>query len=119
MLPSNLSFLKTENVLPGQNEDNTTMKSKPDTKKEGNVFKCEICNKCLTRKSNVKNHISKVHDVKNGFKCDLCDKTFMYSQTKKLHMSEAHETIKDYKCELCEKTFSRPFILQQHKRLIH
>ena len=119
MLPSNLSFLKTENILPGQNKDNNIMESESNTKKEGDVFKCEICNKCFTQKYRLENHISNLHEVKNGFKCDLCDKTFKNSHYKKKHVLVVHEKIKMYKCDLCEQSFGRNYVLAQHKRLKH
>ena len=46
-----------------------------NTKKEGNIFNCDICIKEFKSKSNLQNHVRKYHMVKgkNIYKCDNCN----------------------------------------------
>src|SRR5436190_5960552 len=52
---------------------------------------CTFCNKCLTRKSSLKQHISTVHNKHRRFHCNLCPKHLSTAQNLRRHVRIIHE----------------------------
>ena len=52
---------------------------------------CTTCNKSLTRKSSLKQHISTVHNKHRWFHCNLCPKQLSTAQNLRRHVRIIHE----------------------------
>ena len=83
---------------------------------KSNCVKCDQCNKTLSTKSNLTNHIKKVHEKKTT-QCDLCGKSVVYLP---LHKKHVHENIeKSYQCNECDTTFKLVEQLKRHVEIVH
>ena len=50
------------------------------------IMECEKCSKTFTRKSDLKRHITQVHDEKKLYQCGICSKRFSRKQHKEWHL---------------------------------
>ena len=79
---------------------------------------CHVCNKQLSTKLTLENHIQYVHEQKLQYNCELCHES-MTSQSKlQTHQSAVHEG-KSYSCDVCEKTFIQIRYLERHVTRVH
>src|SRR5436190_967741 len=54
------------------------------------MFSCPVCNKSLTRKASIKNHILTVHEKQRPYKCDVCDRKLSTASSLKRHKKVKH-----------------------------
>lgn len=89
------------------------------------AFACphDGCGKRFTRRSNLNQHVSAVHDRKQTFECphDGCGKRFARKGTLAQHVSAVHELVRPFKCphDGCGKCFSQKGHLDQHVTVVH
>ena len=57
---------------------------------EGVKYNCTTCNSSFTHKSNMNQHIKKVHEEIKPFTCDICDKSLGLKNHLKRHILEKH-----------------------------
>ena len=105
-------------------------------------FECQYCQKLFSKKSNMKSHISIVHDGVKNFTCNECGSAFARNFDYKRHLISVHSAIdpetanielpgysssktryprirRDYKCDQCDKTYTRPTRLKTHIAQAH
>ena len=76
-------------------------------------FKCDVCDKVLTTKSNLFKHNRSVHE-KISFICSLCNKSFSRKDAMKRHKKAVHERILDFQCKTCFAKFTKKTDLTRH-----
>ena len=68
------------------------------------LFTCVICDYRCAHSSDLKKHVSVIHEKIKQFTCELCD----YCSANKFHLNKhiesVHEKKKPYKCEMCDYT---------------
>ena len=72
-------------------------------KAQKNEFSCELCNKRLSSKYNLKTHIASVHEKKKRvrkkpFQCDICCAYFCSKGVLNTHITSVHEGKKEFQC---------------------
>lgn len=81
----------------------------------GKSFRCEQCNKCFKRRSNLRQH-KRTHSGEKPFKCNFCFKCFSHkghlNEHKRIHTGE-----KPFSCNQCDKRFNRNGLLKQHLKM--
>ncbi|KAJ9578515.1 hypothetical protein L9F63_005244, partial [Diploptera punctata] len=68
-------------------------------------FKCSVCNKSFSLKTNLIRHLS-IHNKEKPYKCSLCNESF----TQKYYLSQhqyVHSDEKPFECSVCNKTFAQ------------
>lgn len=80
-------------------------------------YKCEVCDKIITRSYNFMRHQS-VHTGVRKYCCHICGNSFRLSGILSRHIQEFHLRIKNLSCDICSRKFSSKQSLQDHK-LIH
>ena len=91
------------------------------TKKSHNnkeFFKCELCSKTFSQKSDMRQHYKRFHKAKD-YQCDQCKKEFESSSRLRIHVQIVHEGQKKYCCTFCEKYFSYNGLLKKHVMSFH
>ena len=58
---------------------------------ENNVFKCNVCKKVFSQKSNLNIHMLSVHDGKKVFQCKICEQRFSEKGSMNRHIESIHE----------------------------
>ena len=78
---------------------------KPRTNKNSKKsHKCDICEKAFPSQSNLKQHVSLVHNVVKNFTCDKCETCFSSQDYLNRHIHIVHgERLIKFKCDYCEK----------------
>jgi KRAB domain-containing zinc finger protein len=68
--------------------------------KKKKFFKCEICEKNFSDKSNLNKHISSVHEDKKPFKCELCEFSSSLKGNLNNHIKSVHQKKKTFNSEM-------------------
>lgn len=83
--------------------------------------KCNICDKTLSSRPNLRRHFRSVHlkdlsrkKPKIEVPCEKCGKLFASHQNKRRHILDIHEQLKPYECQICGNKFSQLVVLQSH-----
>ena len=90
-------------------------------KKKTSEFLCQICNKALSTKTNLENHI-KLHNQDREFKCEHCDKKFVSKSVLATHKITFHSENVDknyHPCRHCSMSFKSLSNLARHTRNKH
>ncbi|XP_055544890.1 gastrula zinc finger protein XlCGF7.1-like [Wyeomyia smithii] len=78
-------------------------------------FVCEICNKELSTKRNLKNH-RRTHTGERPFKCGICSKTFSSDMVLYYHKL-THTGDQIFQCDICERRFFLKSKLSTHMKV--
>jgi hypothetical protein len=84
------------------------------------LFKCNLCDKILSTKQNLKVHKEKCEGkkekIEEEFKCEYCDKILSTKRNLEIHMKKCEiiEEKEEFKCEYCEKILSTKQSLTYH-----
>ena len=81
-------------------------------------FACHICGLRCIRESILKYHIDSVHEQKKPIKCEICCKGFASIHQLRKHQ-DSHENIRPHKCQICDAKFKRKYHLKNHMKTIH
>ena len=89
--------------------------------KEKKPFMCNTCDTNFALKSDLKKHITEVHEGKRPFKCthNECDRTFGLEKDWRSHEALVHSSSKPYKCNHCEASFPIPQAKKKHMKQCH
>ena len=88
-----------------------------ESRKEG--FPCKECGNKFTRWSNLRRHISDIHEgYKNPEICKWCGKTFSAYEYMRVHINSMHLKIK-YLCEYCGKEYYHYTSFRRHTKRKH
>jgi uncharacterized Zn-finger protein len=89
--------------------------------------KCQICNKVLSSKYELKRHAEAFHENKKKFSCDQCPKAFYRKSELTRHITYCHTFANDgptnsnrpFKCDFegCGKFFKTKRDLNRHQRV--
>ena len=91
-------------------------KGKSDlNKKENDRFKCEICEKCLSDKSNLNTHMTTHYGKTKDIECPNCKKKFNTRINLNRHIKDVHGE-KKFNCKLCGKKFPTRFNYERHMK---
>ena len=93
-------------------------------KAQKNEFSCELCNKRLSSKYNLKTHIASVHEKKKRvrkkpFQCDICCAYFCSKGVLNTHITSVHEGKKPFKCSSCNFGSVSNVCLNRHISSVH
>eukprot|EP00744_Colponema_vietnamica_P001183 GILI01001987.1.p1 GENE.GILI01001987.1~~GILI01001987.1.p1 ORF type:complete len:260 (+),score=52.16 GILI01001987.1:129-908(+) len=82
-------------------------------------WKCHICGRGFSQKSNYEVHI-RVHTQEKPYICNFegCGLGFISSTYLRAHM-RGHLNIRPFVCEICQKAFTRSTNAHQHVRMVH
>ena len=69
------------------------------------------CHKVFYNKADLKTHDSRVHQKRKDFKCNICDKTFFKLPKFKFHLKNTQYKIRDF---CCDKYFHTVAHLRRH-----
>ena len=83
------------------------------------AYQCPICNKRLTSKVTLNNHMKQYHDTSNHVKCELCPRTFIYPSELKKHILNKHTAPSKFPCSQCSYVTNRKTDLNNHVRVVH
>ena len=82
---------------------------------------CEICLKRFYGKSELRQHIDRLHNPNktNEHECPTCHKRFSQRSHLNRHIRTIHNREKRFSCSFCGKRFGENRNLQQHVRSLH
>nr|XP_053647658.1 gastrula zinc finger protein XlCGF57.1-like [Cherax quadricarinatus] len=78
------------------------------------MFKCDICEKEFTLKSNLAQHLI-LHTNVKPYSCQVCGKEFSHRSNLARHRN-IHTQAGTHKCSFCDKVFSRIITFNQHMK---
>ena len=70
-------------------------------------IKCLICEKMLSSKGALKQHIESIHKEKQSYKCSICKSSCSKIGDFEKHIETVHEGKKPLKCSLSNKSCSQ------------
>lgn len=76
-------------------------------------FTCDICNKICSTFTLIRRHMIR-HMGKQPFHCDQCDRSFARKSYMKIHKLRIHQLFRSYRCQDCEKSFINSYELNRH-----
>lgn len=79
-------------------------------------YKCNLCDKCFTRKRSLIAHHRAHTRGKESYKCDVCNKSFVHRCIFIIH-SRTHTAEKPYRCSRCYKGFNYKCTLIKHQTI--
>ena len=78
-------------------------------------FKCQVCGKGFTHRSNKAMH-EKIHSDEKLFACSVCGKCFSQRRVLVRH-EKIHQGTDRVECDICGRTFSQRSSYNRHKRI--
>ena len=90
-------------------------------REDDKAFQCQLCNKKLTSKVTLNNHIKQVHDKSNHVKCEHCPNTYAYPSELKKHILSKHTAKTKFPCSYswCSYVTNRKQDLKIHTQRVH
>ena len=88
-------------------------------KKGPKYYTCDFCSTIFTTPSNLKIHVTNVHERQKNYACETCEKKFDRKFNLQVHIKMKHNQSRDFKCELCPHTCSRKPDLKKHIKTYH
>eukprot|EP01083_Nonionella_stella_P298732 1013910_1 len=90
------------------------MQSMPSRVEEQSRFECNMCQKVLSCRDALKNHIHITHSSsKTSYKCGVCSNEFQGKVNLDAHVCIGSDA-KPFKCDICKKEFNRKCSLNEH-----
>jgi len=105
------SILIRKNKIIKMNNSSCSRSSKVS---QGQVFRCDVCEKSFSQKGNLMVHW-RTHTGEKPFPCDVCEKWFNTKSQLTVHR-RIHTGEKPFPCDVCEKSFSQSCNLKVHRR---
>ncbi|XP_072390772.1 uncharacterized protein [Diabrotica undecimpunctata] len=102
-----------------QHAEGKTLNEIMKVRTEQRPYKCDICFRRFSGKSNLKKHLM-VHTGEKPYKCEICFKQFTDISNMKKHLKthlRVHTQEKPYMCEICFKQFREAGSLKIHLRV--
>ena len=89
-------------------------------KNEEKEYVCRECDKYLSSKQSLQNHIESIHKGIIKYQCSQCEKYFTQKGHLTSHVKNIHEDLKDkVTCEICDKTVKGRDYLKFHMKMVH
>ena len=90
-------------------------------REDDKAYECQFCNKRLTSKVTLNNHIKQVHDKSNHVKCEHCPNTYAYPSELKKHILSKHTAKTKFPCSYswCSYVTNRKQDLKIHTQRVH
>lgn len=82
----------------------------------GKDFECNICRKTFITSTNLKYHLTRVHQGVKKYACNQCDKSYFTLQHLKVHQL-SHLEKKAYTCDVCNRGITHYASLLSHMLL--
>ena len=83
-------------------------------------YECDMCDKSLSSKYNLKLHVEKHHEGKKpSVECPTCSKCFQSNTSLKRHVNDVHEKKRPFGCDFCGLTFAQKSQLVTHMKGKH
>ena len=82
------------------------------------IFQCDICQKILSSKSNLENHVKAVHANTKDYVCKMCDFATTTDSGLRSHINHKHKP-KKFPCNECDHVSQSSGNLERHKKHIH
>ena len=80
---------------------------------------CEFCKKDFSSQTDLKIHVSRIHQGKKPFKCIFCNTAFAYKKDLNEHKVSNHEMVVPYACGNCNSGYWRKQELFEHVSSSH
>lgn len=77
-------------------------------------FPCQLCDKRLSEKKALENHIRSRHTFERPFKCGTCNKAYASSESLSIHR-RTHFATKPFQCGVCSRQFITGQLLRNHR----
>ena len=90
-----------------------------DVNKNPSPHQCKECNKVMTSKRNLQNHINIVHKKIKQYKCQECKAFFGVNGALQVHINSVHRKLKPHQCQECKKYFGNKYHLKLHINTVH
>ena len=83
-------------------------------------YECDMCDKSLSSKYNLKLHVEKHHEGKKpSVECPTCSKCFQSNTSLKRHVNDVHDKKRPFGCDFCGLTFAQKSQLVTHMKGKH